>query len=90
MRDQEVPVKRNFVKVIVYVEDCNDHPPSFMSSRYEGSVLNLAAVGIEVVQVKAMDKDKGNNAEMIYTFHSGKTDHLAKRSSRPYNPGHLQ
>ncbi|XP_058853063.1 protocadherin Fat 2-like [Acipenser ruthenus] len=74
VRDQEVPVKRNFVKVIVYVEDCNDHPPSFMSSRYEGSVLNLAAVGIEVVQVKAMDKDKGNNAEMIYTFHSGNTE----------------
>ncbi|MGH0130280.1 UNVERIFIED_CONTAM: hypothetical protein FKN15_057040 [Acipenser sinensis] len=74
VRDQEVPVKRNFVKVIVYVEDCNDHPPSFMSSRYEGSVLNLAAVGTEVVQVKAMDKDKGNNAEMIYTFHSGNTE----------------
>ncbi|MBN3279871.1 FAT2 protein, partial [Polyodon spathula] len=74
VRDQEVPIKRNFVKVIVYVEDCNDHPPSFMSSRYEGSVLNLAAVGTEVVQVKAMDKDKGNNAEMIYTFHSGNTE----------------
>ncbi|KAJ8394032.1 hypothetical protein AAFF_G00053760 [Aldrovandia affinis] len=71
VRDQEIPMKRNFVKAVIYVEDCNDHSPVFMSSRYEGSVLNLAAAGTEVLQTKALDKDKGSNAEISYSFHSG-------------------
>ncbi|XP_066572717.1 protocadherin Fat 2 [Amia ocellicauda] len=74
VRDQEIPVKRNFVKAIVHVEDCNDHAPAFMNSRYEGNVLNLAAAGTEVLQVKALDKDKGSNAEISYAFYSGNTD----------------
>nr|XP_015205333.1 PREDICTED: protocadherin Fat 2 [Lepisosteus oculatus] len=74
VRDQEIPVKRNFVKVVVHVEDCNDHAPAFMSSRYEGRVLNMATAGAEVLQVKALDKDKGSNAEIIYTFLSGNTE----------------
>ncbi|KAJ8338471.1 hypothetical protein SKAU_G00374370 [Synaphobranchus kaupii] len=74
VRDQEIPMKRNFVKAVVYVEDCNDHSPVFMSSHYEANVLNLAATGTEVLQTKALDKDKGSNAEIIYSFHSGNTD----------------
>ncbi|KAG7464992.1 hypothetical protein MATL_G00171450 [Megalops atlanticus] len=74
VRDHEIPMKRNFVKAVIYVEDCNDHSPVFMSSRYEGSVLNLAATGTEVLRVKALDKDKGSNAEIVYSFHSGNID----------------
>ncbi|KAI1899055.1 hypothetical protein AGOR_G00078740 [Albula goreensis] len=74
VRDQEIPMKRNFAKAVIIVEDCNDHPPVFMSPRYEASVLNLAAVGTEVVQTKALDKDKGSNAEIAYSFHSGNTE----------------
>ena len=65
-------MKRNFVKVVVHVEDCNDHSPVFMSSRYEVNVLNLEAIGTEVLQTKALDKDTGSNAEIVYSFHSGK------------------
>ncbi|XP_035265581.1 protocadherin Fat 2 [Anguilla anguilla] len=74
VRDQEIPMKRNFVKAVVYVEDCNDHSPVFMSSRYEANVLNLAAIGTEVLQTKALDKDTGSNAEIVYSFHSGNTE----------------
>uniref|UniRef100_A0A8C9TCT0 FAT atypical cadherin 2 n=1 Tax=Scleropages formosus TaxID=113540 RepID=A0A8C9TCT0_SCLFO len=74
VRDQEIPVKRNFVKAIVRVEDCNDHAPVFMSSHYEATVLSRAAPGTEVLRVKALDKDTGSNAEIIYDFHSGNTD----------------
>lgn len=71
MRDQEIPVKRNYVKVVVHVEDCNDHAPAFLTSRYEASVSNRAPAGFEVVQVKALDKDTGRNAEIRYALYTG-------------------
>lgn len=71
VRDQEIPVKRNFVKVVVHVEDCNDHSPAFLSPRYEASISNQAPTGSEVVRVKALDKDMGSNAEISYSLHTG-------------------
>ncbi|XP_034038208.1 protocadherin Fat 2 isoform X2 [Thalassophryne amazonica] len=74
VRDQEIPVKRNFVKVVVYVEDCNDHSPVFLSPRYEVTISNLAPMGSEVTRVKALDKDMGSNADISYSLHSGNID----------------
>lgn len=71
VRDQEIPVKRNFVKVVIHVEDCNDHSPAFLSPHYEASISNLAPTGSEVVRVKALDKDVGSNADISYSLHSG-------------------
>ncbi|XP_057706138.1 protocadherin Fat 2 isoform X2 [Corythoichthys intestinalis] len=71
VRDQEIPVKRNFAKVLVYVEDCNDHAPAFLSTRYEAVVSNVAPAGSEVVRVKALDGDAGSNADISYSLHSG-------------------
>ncbi|XP_036424414.1 LOW QUALITY PROTEIN: protocadherin Fat 2 [Colossoma macropomum] len=70
VRDQEIPVKRNFVKAVVHVEDCNDYTPTFMSTHYEGSISNLAPTGTEVLRVKALDKDTGSNSEIVYSIHS--------------------
>lgn len=53
------------------VEDVNDHVPVFTSALYEGSVYESAAVGSAVLQVTALDKDKGENAELLYTMESG-------------------
>lgn len=72
MRDQEIPVKRNFVKVVVHVEDCNDHSPAFLSPRYEAIISDQAPAGSEVIRVKALDKDMGSNADISYSLHSGK------------------
>lgn len=66
-------MKRNFVKAVVYVEDCNDHSPAFMAAGYEGTITDLAAAGTEVHRVKALDKDMGSNAQIIYSLHSGTT-----------------
>ncbi|XP_069025546.1 protocadherin Fat 2 [Embiotoca jacksoni] len=76
VRDQEIPVKRNFAKVVVHVEDCNDHTPAFLSPRYEASISNLAPTGSRVVRVKALDKDTGSNADISYFLHSGNTDNI--------------
>ena len=53
------PSKRNFVRVVINVQDHNDHKPVFLSDIFEGKVLETAAIGTNVVQVIATDKDKG-------------------------------
>uniref|UniRef100_A0A8C9QC51 FAT atypical cadherin 1 n=1 Tax=Spermophilus dauricus TaxID=99837 RepID=A0A8C9QC51_SPEDA len=71
VRDQDVPVKRNFARIVINVSDTNDHAPWFTSSSYEGRVYESAAVGSVVLQVTALDKDKGKNAEVLYSIESG-------------------
>ncbi|XP_074848983.1 protocadherin Fat 1 isoform X2 [Carettochelys insculpta] len=71
VRDQDVPVKRNFARIVINVSDTNDHAPWFTSSSYEGRVYESAAVGSAVLQVTALDKDKGKNAEIVYSIESG-------------------
>ena len=71
VKDQEFPYRRNLARVLVDVEDVNDHVPVFTSALYEGSVYESAAVGSAVLQVTALDKDKGENAELLYTMESG-------------------
>ncbi|XP_015197069.2 protocadherin Fat 3 isoform X3 [Lepisosteus oculatus] len=73
VRDQEFPYRRNLARVLVYVEDTNDHVPYFTSALYEGSVFESAAIGTAVIQVTALDKDKGENAELLYSIEAGNT-----------------
>ncbi|XP_074840113.1 protocadherin Fat 3 isoform X2 [Carettochelys insculpta] len=78
VRDQEFPYRRNLARVIINVEDSNDHSPYFTSPLYEASVYESAAVGSAVLQVTALDKDKGENAELIYTIEAGNTGNTFK------------
>uniref|UniRef100_A0A672QAW7 FAT atypical cadherin 1 n=1 Tax=Sinocyclocheilus grahami TaxID=75366 RepID=A0A672QAW7_SINGR len=71
VRDQDVPVKSNVVRVIINVEDSNDNAPWFTSSQYTARVFETAAIGSSVLQVTALDKDKGLNAEILYSIDSG-------------------
>uniref|UniRef100_A0A8C2CXI1 FAT atypical cadherin 1a n=1 Tax=Cyprinus carpio TaxID=7962 RepID=A0A8C2CXI1_CYPCA len=70
VRDQDIPVKRNLVRVIVNVQDTNDNAPWFNGSPYVARVFESAAIGSAVLQVSALDKDKGQNAEIIYNIES--------------------
>ncbi|KAM4747111.1 protocadherin Fat 2 [Rhinophrynus dorsalis] len=74
VRDQDVPIKRNFVRVTIQVQDSNDHSPHFIRSLYEASLPNSAPVGTEVVQVRATDMDQGDNAKIQYFIQSGSTE----------------
>ncbi|XP_038549253.1 protocadherin Fat 3a isoform X2 [Micropterus salmoides] len=71
VKDQEFPYRKNLARVLIEVEDINDHVPIFTSALYEGSVYESAAVGSAVVQVTALDKDKGQNAELYYSIEAG-------------------
>uniref|UniRef100_A0A8C5P6Y2 FAT atypical cadherin 1 n=1 Tax=Leptobrachium leishanense TaxID=445787 RepID=A0A8C5P6Y2_9ANUR len=71
VRDQDVPVLRNYARIVINVTDTNDHAPWFTSPFYEGRVYESAAVGSAVLQVTALDKDKGKNAEVVYSIESG-------------------
>lgn len=55
------------------VEDANDHSPYFTNPLYEASVFESAALGSVVLQVTALDKDKGENAELIYSIEAGES-----------------
>lgn len=59
-------------RVLIEVKDVNDHVPIFTRSTYEGSVCESSAVGSAVVQVTALDKDKGQNADLRYSIESGR------------------
>lgn len=72
VKDQEFPYRKNLARVLIEVEDINDQVPIFTNALYEGSVYESAAVGSAVVQVTALDKDKGKNAELHYSIEAGR------------------
>ncbi|XP_071401892.1 cadherin EGF LAG seven-pass G-type receptor 1-like, partial [Centroberyx affinis] len=57
--------------VYISVEDENDNYPQFSEKRYVVQVLENVAVNTKVAQVKATDKDEGNNAKVHYSIVSG-------------------
>ncbi|XP_061473408.1 protocadherin Fat 2 [Rhineura floridana] len=71
VRDQEVPIKRDFARVVIHIEDCNSHPPQFTSLHYKADVPDAVPIGTEVVQVRALDQDQGVNAEIHYCLEAG-------------------
>nr|XP_015831508.2 protocadherin Fat 3a isoform X4 [Nothobranchius furzeri] len=73
VKDQEFPYRKDLARVLIELEDINDHVPVFTSTLYEGSVYESAAMGSAVVQVTALDKDKGRNAELHYSIEAGNT-----------------
>lgn len=71
VKDQGTPAKRNYAKVIITVHDHNDHVPEFTSRIVEGKVYETAAMGSNVVQVYAVDRDIGDNARISYSIVGG-------------------
>ncbi|XP_008066005.1 protocadherin Fat 2 [Carlito syrichta] len=71
VRDQEIPIQRNFVWVTIHVEDENLHPPRFTQLHYVASVPDTTAPGTELLQVRAVDADRGANAEVHYSLLKG-------------------
>lgn len=75
VRDSGGPVtRRGFARVLVLVTDHNDHPPEFLQTRYEVRVSETAVSGTALLQLGALDRDRGRNALLSFTVASGNTD----------------
>ncbi|XP_062928641.1 cadherin EGF LAG seven-pass G-type receptor 1 isoform X2 [Mobula hypostoma] len=57
--------------VYITVEDENDNSPQFSEKRYFVQVPENVPVNTKILQVKASDRDKGNNAVVHYSIVSG-------------------
>lgn len=71
VKDQGTPAKRNYAKIVITVHDHNDHVPEFTSKIVQGKVYETAAIGSRVVQVYAIDRDIGDNADLTYSIVGG-------------------
>ncbi|XP_068611043.1 protocadherin-15-like [Brachionichthys hirsutus] len=60
------PSKTNTAKVVIDIQDENDHPPVFSRSLYIGGVAEDAKTFTSVLQVQAFDQDTGNYSSVVY------------------------
>lgn len=58
------------VRVIVKIEDANDHAPEFQQLSYEAFINESMPIGSSVLVVSAMDKDQGENGYVTYSIGS--------------------
>ncbi|XP_074606157.1 cadherin-23-like isoform X2 [Acropora palmata] len=54
--------------LILVVNDLNDEVPTFISTPYVARIAENATKGSSVIDVSAIDKDSGPNAQISYTF----------------------
>uniref|UniRef100_A0A8C5SAR6 Cadherin domain-containing protein n=1 Tax=Laticauda laticaudata TaxID=8630 RepID=A0A8C5SAR6_LATLA len=59
------------VMVHITVEDENDNSPQFSEKRYLVQIPEDSPINSQVLQVKATDRDRGNNAQVHYSIVSG-------------------
>ncbi|XP_073716311.1 protocadherin Fat 4 isoform X2 [Misgurnus anguillicaudatus] len=65
-QDQGRPSSSTTTTLTVSITDINDNAPVFSKQQYEATVSEHAAVGTDVVDVTADDKDEGQNAVVTY------------------------
>ncbi|XP_058240232.1 cadherin-23 [Hemibagrus wyckioides] len=53
-------------EVRIYLEDINDQPPRFTKLEYTAGVAADAKVGSDLIRVRAIDNDIGNNSLVLY------------------------
>ena len=72
-RDQGVPPRSARVAVRVSIRDVNDNSPELVDPQEDViSVREEQPVGTEVVRVRAVDRDEGNNASVTYSILKGR------------------
>lgn len=72
-RDQGVPARTTRIPLRITVLDVNDNAPEMIDPKEDViSVREEQPPGIEVVKVKAVDVDKGENASVVYSILKGR------------------
>ncbi|OQR70385.1 protein dachsous-like [Tropilaelaps mercedesae] len=64
--DQGVPPLNASTVFVLVVTDVNDNPPVFAQAEYSVNMPEIAEPGYSVVQLRAIDRDAGENAEVRY------------------------
>uniref|UniRef100_A0A8C4NQV8 FAT atypical cadherin 3a n=1 Tax=Dicentrarchus labrax TaxID=13489 RepID=A0A8C4NQV8_DICLA len=68
-------------EVTIQVIDTNDSPPRFTQNAYETVLLLPTYVGVEALQVSAIDPDKDVSTELTYSLTDGVLEHFAIKPS---------
>ncbi|PSN55020.1 Protein dachsous [Blattella germanica] len=72
-RDQGIPPRSARVAVRVAITDVNDNSPELVDPREDViSVREEQPPGTEVVRIRAVDRDEGNNATITYSILKGR------------------
>jgi protocadherin-16/23 len=72
-RDQGIPYRSARVPLHVMVSDVNDNSPEIIDPQEDVvSVREEQPVGIDVVRVRAIDRDNGHNATITYSILKGR------------------
>ncbi|MGH0151366.1 UNVERIFIED_CONTAM: hypothetical protein FKN15_020115 [Acipenser sinensis] len=66
--DLGTPQRSSTAELRITVLDVNDNSPEFSKTHYRTSVSEDLAVGSEVLQLTATDKDEGSNGEVMYSL----------------------
>lgn len=61
--------------IYLRVTDINDNEPVFEQEIYHANVMEVADPGTSVIQVVAIDRDEGNNSDVIYTLQDTPSTH---------------
>ncbi|XP_026883862.2 protocadherin gamma-C5-like isoform X29 [Electrophorus electricus] len=72
------PVRSGTTLLKIIVEDSNDNEPQFELPTYKATAQESAALGSNVVTIKATDPDEGINGEIQYYFGTHTPDHVRK------------
>ncbi|XP_042319293.1 protocadherin gamma-B5-like [Sceloporus undulatus] len=66
--DGDEPKKSGTAQIWINITDANDNPPIFSQESYKIKLQEKVPVGSLVLQVAALDKDEGTNAQIRYHF----------------------
>lgn len=62
------------MKIVIVVDDYNDHVPVFLDHPSEVRIFENVSIGVDVVTLSAVDRDSGINAEVRYEIVTGDDD----------------
>jgi protocadherin Fat 1/2/3 len=71
VKDNGAPPLKNYARLIIKVWDNNDHAPQFLSPLIQTKLFETADIGSALVQVQAVDMDRGENGRLTYSIVSG-------------------
>ncbi|XP_067624106.1 cadherin-89D [Eurosta solidaginis] len=65
-RQRDNPLKKAVARIEVEILDLNDNVPEFEADFYNISIVENLPTGFSVLQVNAIDRDQGEDAEFLY------------------------